>query len=422
MRAGQDELAEVAERVVVDRVGDASGPGVDRHERAARPAAPRVRAALLVEREAPLDEAPRRASHRQRDRLEVREELVRDPRAARDLRDVVALARIPAVERRHRARPAAVPMPRGSGDPIRGGERRVGEDRLGVVGPIPVVIVDEQLRGDAVRLERRQHEVAKDDRLRRGVHRRARIVAWDEERFVLQRHVVDRNPRRLVRLHVLHEVVRERTVHRRQHRAADHRPGRLHPPRRAPRRGHDLELRVALLRGEDERDDVGLVVRDREAHEIAIGLARRQVVVRVVRSCEVGGAHRISQEADADSRAGSRKERVERRRPFRCGRDAVEQVGRRVGHRRAEPLDLLIDPAVVDVDHVSARRGRRERHGRLRFQPRRLLVGRQPDVHGLRARDPRHERDDENERHRDADRPAPSAHHTHLSRVSVQGR
>jgi hypothetical protein len=113
-RIGEDEAAEVAQRVELDRVGHLA-VGVHGDERRAGAAAARMRAAVVVERDPPFHEGAARAAHHVDDLLEVLLHLVGHPRAARVLGLVVAALREGIVEREHRARAAAVAVPRGAG-------------------------------------------------------------------------------------------------------------------------------------------------------------------------------------------------------------------------------------------------------------------------------------------------------------------
>src|SRR5207244_4271727 len=82
--------------------------------------------------------------------------------------------------------------------------------------------------------------------------------------------------------------------------ATVHGGGCLHPRRWTPRQGDDLGRRINRQRALQERDDVGVVVRDGEMSELRIRLAGGHVVVGVVPAGrKVRSTHGLAQKAEA---------------------------------------------------------------------------------------------------------------------------
>ena len=174
------------------------------------------------------------------------------------------------------------------------------------------MVVNEHPRGDVAGGEGREHVIPQDGELGGGVHGHAGVIARHVQRFILQRHVMNGNPDRLVSLDIFDEVIREHGIHRRQQFAADHGIGGLHPARRAPGVGHDGQIGVEHKRLLEERDDIDGVMGDGEGSQARIRRPGGQVVVGIMPTRQVGGAHGIAQEADPDAAA-----------------DAAEQAGHR---------------------------------------------------------------------------------------------
>jgi hypothetical protein len=153
VRAGLDELGEVAGRVVLDRVVDLAGPRaalLHGDQPGAGAAAAVVRAHVLVEREAPLDQRAAPVPGVADDVGEVLVVLVGDPGAARVLGAELAHRRMLVVHLDADARVAEVPVPGDAAEERVVAQRRVGEDRpadLPVVAVVPVVHM--HLGGDA---------------------------------------------------------------------------------------------------------------------------------------------------------------------------------------------------------------------------------------------------------------------------------
>ena len=168
--------------------------------------------------------------------------------------------------------------------------RRVVEQRLrvlrigGIVGRAdvvgmqrPVVVVAEDLR---VQVGALQRAADRDDQpgllVVAQVHPRvgARIAVLG---LVLQRDGVDRHAGAAVLLDEAHEVARIGVIDARVvlEAPADQRVVGLHPRRRAPRGGHDLQPRVQSQRLAQQGQDLGAVVGDREVLQAEVGLARR---------------------------------------------------------------------------------------------------------------------------------------------------
>ena len=235
------------------------------------------------------------------------------------------------------------------------GRGRVGVHGLRVADDVPVVVVAENPGAQLVGAEFGTEVVLDQVVCLFGAEPHSRIPAGLEERLVLRRDIADRHPGRGVPLEELREVVGQRLVGVRPERPADHRVGRLHPTRRAPRRRHHGQLRVEPTGLLEQRDDVGPVMVDGEVGEGRVGLTGRHVVVRVVPvHREVGGAHRLAQEAQADALPA---EQVPHHRvALLAAESGADQPGGGVGERRAEAGDLLILPPGVDGDRRPARR------------------------------------------------------------------
>ena len=187
------------------------------------------------------------------------------------------------------------------------------------------------------------------------------------------------------------EILRQRRVELRQHLACRAevpvQPVGLHPRRRRPRVRVGDDLRVLRQHRLQRRDDVRLIVGDREAGQRRIRLSRRQVVVGVRHAGrgEVRRAHRDPDEVQVDPRLT--EQRLHRDR-VRLGRELVlQQVGGAVGHRGAESGDRLVPDLPVDGDHLAAGRRRREPFtGPLAGQRVRQVGGRLGDGRGRRDR------------------------------------
>ena len=110
-RPGQHELTEMSQSVIVDVVSDRTGSRVDRNQPAAIAAAAEVRPAVLVERQAPLDERAAPVAHGVNDHFEVSAHLVTDPGSPGGLRDVLSKLGIKIAHGGHGAGRAFVPVP-----------------------------------------------------------------------------------------------------------------------------------------------------------------------------------------------------------------------------------------------------------------------------------------------------------------------
>ena len=142
-----------------------------------------------------------------------------------------------------------------------------------------IVVVHPYLRRDARPAERGREEIAhKNALLPRGVGAARILPARLARRLVLRCHGVYRDAALGVALHVLHEVVREGRHALVPQVAADHEAGRLHPSRRAPRRGVEEDVRAQRLRGLRHRHEVDIVARKREVPHLDVP---RRVVVAV---------------------------------------------------------------------------------------------------------------------------------------------
>ena len=183
----------------------------------------------------------------------------------------------------------AVPVEAGAPHIARGGGIRVHRVRP-LDHQVTVVVPDHDLHSpEAGGLEFRSQVVAHEVTLFLG-RVQARIPALRGQRFVLHRHAPDRHAFRLVRLDEADVAARPRARAIRAQLAAVVHPARgLHPRRRAPRRGEQLERRARhALRRADERQQCLPVAFDAEARQ-------RQVVrgfdVGVVAEREVAAAH-----------------------------------------------------------------------------------------------------------------------------------
>ena len=126
-------------------------------------------------------------------------------------------------------------------------------------------------------------------------------------------------------------------------------------------------------------------MRDRKAGEIRVGGSERKVVVGIIGSRQVGRAHGVAQEADADSLRVA-EERLHDA-GERGGRDFfVQQVRGGIGHGSAESFDGLLGLGFGNENGWKLAGGAgRERNRRLRRHQRFLIVGGQPDADDLGA-------------------------------------
>jgi hypothetical protein len=302
-RAGDNELARVAEGVEVGGRNHRVRRAVDGDHAGARRAAAGVRAAVLVEREVPLHDRLGPVPHRADDEPHVLPqrgvERRQRPRASAALGQMHALRRKTVVHEGHRIGLTRVAMERCSARVAC--RRRILQDRDRVVRLLPVLIEHEQLRRQSRARERRPDIVDEQRRLLRRVHVHAGIVGGNEVRFVLQREGVNRHALGLIRLDEADQIRREGRVRVAAQRAADQRAAGLHPPGRTPRAGDHGEERIQRNRLFDGRNHVRLVTRDREPRQREIALAERNVVVRVVRQAEVRRADRLTEHGQPDT-------------------------------------------------------------------------------------------------------------------------
>ena len=219
-------------------------------------------------------------------------------------------------------------------------------DVVGMLGPVVVVTHDlgVQAGGGQRRTEPADHlDGLPGGQVGAGVARGGAVL-----RLVLDGEPPDRNPGRLVSLHELDQVVGVRLVDPGvvDQPAAHERVVGLHPGRRAPRRPHHLEVGVEGQGLPEQRQDLGLVVVDREVVERVVGLAGRHVVEGVVRAVdEVGGTNRLPQE-----RQPVGDEQVTHRRVPGSRVELREHRRRRVGDRRPESIHRLVAQARIDRD------------------------------------------------------------------------
>ena len=371
LRARHDELAEVAERVVVVVVGDAAVPGVDGHEPGAAAAAARMRAVRGVEREVPLQHRPRPVPRRADDEVHaVPDEVVgpvRRPVPAAALREVDRLVRVRVADDRLVVGDRAVAVEGRAGEVLARG--RVRENVDAVMRERPVVVECQEV--DALARERGA-EVADEVDFVGSRQPHARIVGRLVLRLVPEREGRKREPASRPRVDEPREIGGVLVVVLGLQRAAVERARRLHPAGRAPGRAHQLERGIHLLRLEQDRDPMRLVGRDREVGEVAA-----RVVVRVVAKREVARAGRDSHVREADPGRG-REEPVQELRALARRELGRHQPRRRVGHRGAEPVHLLVAMVLVDVDDEAIRLVPAEVEARLRLEQLPAVARRQP--------------------------------------------
>ncbi len=245
---------------------------------------------------------------------------------------------------------------------------------LAITREIPVMLVAENAWGDVgpfrtladggflfVRLQRRERgpEIAGDEAaLVYGIDKHGRVAVVLVQRLVLRGDVVDGNAIGLVSLDEFGEVSGESSVVRRVERAAIQAAIGFHPCRGRPGQGQDLDLRVDGKRGFDGRQDVGLVVRDRELAQLRVGRARCDVVIGVAREGEIGSAHGLAQEGKVDA---LRAEQVGHDLvALRGGELIPDQVGSGVGKGSPDAVEALVANRVVDRDRQLCARARGE--------------------------------------------------------------
>ncbi len=224
----------------------------------------------------------------------------------------------------------------------------------GVLGP--VVVVAEDLGLQPCRAQPRSECVDHCDLLAHW-HVHAGIAAGVAVlRLVLHGDRVDRHSGALIGLEELHEIAGVGGIDRGvvDEPAADERLVGLHPGRRTPWRGDDLEVGVVRQGGSQQRQDLRAVVPDAEVLQRVVGLTGRHVVVGVVVALdEVRGAHRLPEDGQAVAVGGA--EQVAHRRGAGRGVEPVEHLRGRVGDRGAEPDHALVGAGRVDGDRQSRR-------------------------------------------------------------------
>ena len=362
--------------VVLDRVVDLArtcSTLLHRDQAGAHVASTVVRAVILIERQAPLDQAAAVVTGVVDDVAEIFVVLVADPRAARVLGAELPNVGEVVVDGGPGVRFAPVPVPR---DPA---EQRVGAytgvlQQVLAQGPVVAVVevLDHHLGRETSRTQRRIHVVLGevDQLLRRPGHarivHRGRVVGLAAVRLVLHGDVVDPDPRSRVGLDVLHQILGiQCVVLGLQGTHLVHPPVGFHPARRAP--GHALhpQLRVQLLRLLGQQTHVGVV---------AVGVEVGQVAARVIqrhhaRPGQVGRTDRVPEERQADAVRGA-EQLGHRGVADRRAHDATaQQVGGGIGDRCPTTLERLIPDRVVDRDGlVGVRAAGCERDRRLLLQ------------------------------------------------------
>ena len=211
-----------------------------------------------------------------------------------------------------------------------------------------------------------------------------RIALSGVERLVLGGDEVHGDAFLRVRADELDEVARQRLQVAGVDAASAERVVGLHPRRRAPGQRHHAGLWVEREGLPQHGQDVGAVVVDREVVEVGIRLARRHVVVGIVREREVARSHRLAQEAQPD--AALAKEVAHQRLALPRRQLRAHQPGRRVGERGSEAVHLLIADGVVDADRERQLGLGREASRRLRLKELRLVVVGLHDRDGLGRR------------------------------------
>jgi hypothetical protein len=151
------------------------------------------------------------------------------------------------------------------------------------------------------------------------------------------------------------------------HAAAEHRAVGLHPSRRAPGRGQQMQVRIHTARLPQNGQDVSAVVIDGEAREVGVGPAFVEAVHRaaVVARADANASH-------AESHLGGMEHLVEQRRARRCS-ELSEHVAGGVGERSADAEVLLKRRLRIESDDAARRLARRGPPGK-RFRGRKLAA------------------------------------------------
>ena len=159
----------------------------------------------------------------------------------------------------------------------------------------------EDQRADVAACEQRAEVFPHQLGASRCVEAHAGVVRRLVVGLVLNRDRLNGYARRAVRLDVALEVLRERPVGLGTERSLDQAACGLHPPRRAPWRRHDGEMRIDRKGALHDRQHIGPIGIDREVRQGRVALARRHVVVAVRMQGEIRCAHGQADEAQADS-------------------------------------------------------------------------------------------------------------------------
>ena len=260
---------------------------------------------------------------------------------------------------------AAVAVP-GHGIHVIAGDR-VGQHAHRFFRFVPVVVPVEDQGAAAAPGDHRAQVVADQPCSRRCVQAHAGIVLRLVVRLVLHGQREDGYAFGGVGIHVPQQVAGKGIVVLRQQAPVDQAVAVLHPARRAPWRGHDLQLRVDGQHGARDRNNVAAVLVDAEVLQVRVRRAVRRVVEAVVVAREVGRADGQTRKTQAQAVAFAAEQLFQQRVALARVQRVLDQPGGRIGQRSAEADDLL--EALRVVDHDLRPRGRpsgETRRGRRR--------------------------------------------------------
>ena len=185
-----------------------------------------------------------------------------------------------------------------------------------------------------------------EGRLFRGGHHHARLVLGIV-RLVLWGHRADVNAMPAQRSHVLPEVLCIRRIVFRLQASGHEAAVGLHPGRCRPRRRDDLHGRIDLQDLLQHRKHLGVAGGEIEPLEVA--LSATPPPIAEIPPAEVGSADGQPQTAQPDRSLGQAKQLLQQGRAV-PRRKSRQQIGTAPCQRKAEALDGLKDPAIVDFD------------------------------------------------------------------------
>ena len=167
--------------------------------------------------------------------------------------------------------------------------------------------------------------------------------------LVLHRDRLHRHTRRGIGLQKFHKILGVRTKIRLPNRTAEHRSSRLHPSRRAPRRGEQKQVWIHLPRLAQHGQNIRFIMSDGKPLHFKVGLPF--VVAEHFRGIVAGpdaGA------ANVESHFRRMKEIVKQLVASRGGK-LVERVASGIGKRGAEPKHFLKFFAGVEHNGILCR-------------------------------------------------------------------